>query len=229
MKIAPLHRWPVAPLAAIALQQRLAPLVRLRPIRRDLRLIAGADAAFSTDDRWVIAAAVLWDLRTRTLVASGTATLPCRFPYVPGLLSFRELPCIVAAFRKLRTPPEAAIYDGQGLAHPRRIGIAAHLGLWLNIPTVGCAKSRLLGTYDEPPAERGGSSPLWHNGAQVGVVLRTRDHVQPVFVSPGHLCDHASAVRLTLATAIQYRLPEPTRLAHHLVTALRKSFDPTQP
>ncbi|HQL55708.1 MAG TPA: endonuclease V, partial [Phycisphaerae bacterium] len=102
-----------------------------------------------------------------------------------------------------------------------RIGLTCHIGLWLGIPTVGCAKSRLLGTYDEPPAQRGGACELWHNGEQVGVVLRTRTGVKPLFISPGHLCDHESAVRLTLAATTKYRLPEPTRLAHQLVTAER--------
>jgi deoxyribonuclease V len=147
----------------------------------------------------------------------------CNVPYIPGLLSFRELPCILAAFRKLRVRPDAVLCDGHGLAHPRRLGIACLLGLWLAVPTVGCAKSRLLGTYDEPALERGSLSPLWDHGEQVGVVLRTRTRVKPVFVSPGHLCDHASAVRLTLAAATQYRLPEPARLAHQCVSALRRA------
>jgi deoxyribonuclease V len=222
MKFATLHRWPRDTDAAITLQERLAPRVRLQPIPPRVRLIAGADATFTPDGRSVLAAVVLWDLKTGALVTSSTAAQPCHFPYVPGLLSFRELPCILAAFRKLRTQPDAVLYDGQGLAHPRRVGIASHLGLWIGIPTIGCAKSRLLGTYDEPPRQRGGQSPLWYSGEQVGVVLRTRDGVKPVFVSPGHLCDHASAVRLTLATATKYRLPEPTRLAHHCGSALRQ-------
>lgn len=205
----------------MVLQRRLAPHVRLCPLPDGLHLLAGADASFSRDGKDVIAGVVLWDHATQSIIEQRTASTPCRFPYVPGLLTFRELPCILAAFRQLRTAPQAVLYDGQGLAHPRRIGIASHLGLWLGIPTVGCAKSRLCGTYDEPPAECGGASPLWHRGEQVGVVLRTRDNVKPLFVSPGHLCDHASAVRLTLAAATKYRLPEPTRLAHQLVTAAR--------
>jgi len=222
MKFATLHRWPRDTPAAIALQQRLAPCVRLQPIPPQVRFVAGADATFTPDDRAVIAAVVVWDLETQAAVTSSSATRPCHFPYIPGLLSFRELPCILAAFRKLRVRPEAVLYDGQGLAHPRRLGIASLLGLWIGIPTIGCAKSRLVGTYDEPPRERGGQSPLWHEGVQVGAVLRTRAGVKPVFVSPGHLCDHASAVRLTLAAATKYRLPEPTRLAHQQVSALRQ-------
>lgn len=221
MRIATLHAWPRSPRAAIALQERLAPQVRLEPVRADVHVLAGADVAFSPDGKNVIAGVVVWDLQTREVMEQRTARVPCRFPYVPGLLSFREVPGVVAAFRKLRTVPEVVLCDGQGLAHPRRIGLTCHIGLWLGIPTVGCAKSRLLGTYDEPPAKRGGASKLWHHGEQVGLVLRTRTGVKPLFISPGHLCDHASAVRVTLAAAIKYRLPEPTRLAHQLVTAER--------
>jgi deoxyribonuclease V len=221
MRIPTLHRWPRDAKTAIALQRRLAPCVRLRPIPPHARLIAGADATFTRDDGRVIAAVVAWDLERQEVLTSAAATRPCHFPYVPGLLAFRELPCILAAFRKLHTRPDAVLYDGHGLAHPRRLGITSLLGLWIGLPTIGCAKSRLVGTYDEPPPERGGMSPLWHHGEQVGVVLRTRAGVKPVFVSPGHLCDHASAVRLTLATATTYRLPEPARLAHQCASKLR--------
>jgi deoxyribonuclease V len=218
-----LHRWPRDARAAIALQKCLAPRVKLAPIPTQVRLIAGADAAFTSDGSGVLAAVVVWDLVTQEPTGSSTATSPCKFPYIPGLLSFRELPCILVAFRKLRVRPDAVLYDGHGLAHPRRLGIASLLGLWIGIPTIGCAKSRLLGTYDEPPPERGGLSPLWDHGEQIGVVLRTRTGVKPVFVSPGHLCDHASGARLVLATATKYRLPEPARLAHQCVSALRRS------
>jgi deoxyribonuclease V len=223
MRIRSLHRWPRTPRSAIVLQLQLAPRVQLCPIADDVRILAGTDVAFSPDGADVIAGVVVWDLETQAVLEQRVARVPCRFPYVPGLLSFREVPGVVAAFRKLRTLPEVVLCDGQGLAHPRRIGIASHLGLWPGIPTVGCAKSRLLGTYDEPPMQRGGASPLWHDGEQVGVVLRTRDNVKPLFISPGHLCDHASAVRVTLAAATKYRLPEPTRLAHQLVTAARNA------
>ena len=223
MQIRSLHRWPRTPKSAIVLQLQLAPRVQFRPIAADVRVLAGADVAFSRDGADVIAGVVVWDLETQAVLEQRVACVPCRFPYVPGLLSFREVPGVIAAFRKLRTVPEVVLCDGQGLAHPRRIGLTCHIGLWLGIPTVGCAKSRLCGTYDEPPPQRGGASPLWHQGEQVGVVLRTREGVKPLFVSPGHLSDHASAVRLTLAATTRYRLPEPTRLAHQLVTAARNA------
>ena len=221
MKIAALHRWPRSTKSAIALQLKLAPRVRLVPIRPDVRILAGTDVAFSRDRGDVIAGVVVWDLQTQAILEQRVARVPCRFPYVPGLLSFREVPGVIAAFRKLRTVPDVVLCDGQGLAHPRRIGLTCHIGLWLGIPTVGCAKSRLLGEFDEPGRARGSIAPLWHKGEQVGVVLRTQTDVKPLFVSPGHQCDHASAVRLTLAATTKYRLPEPTRLAHQLVTAAR--------
>ncbi len=221
MKIMRLHRWPRDAQAAIRLQRRLAPQVRLVPLERGPQILAGADAAVSPDGQEVIGGVVVWDCRRQAMLEQRVARVPCQFPYIPGLLSFRELPGLLAALRKLRSTPGAVLCDAHGLAHPRGLGLSCHLGLWLNLPTVGCAKSRLCGTYAEPPPQRGGQSPLWHEGRQVGVVLRTRDNVRPVFVSPGHLCDLAGAVQLTLLAATRYRLPEPIRLAHQAVTAAR--------
>jgi deoxyribonuclease V len=223
MRIRALHRWPRTPRSAIALQRQLAPLVRLTRVTRAARLLAGTDVAFSRDGTQVIAGVVVWDRRINTVVEQCLARVPCRFPYVPGLLSFRELPGVLAAIRKLKLVPDVLLCDAQGLAHPRRLGLACHLGLWIELPTVGCAKSRLCGDYDEPASARGSQTKLWHNGEHVGSVLRTRENVKPLFVSPGHLCDHNTAVRFTLAATTRYRLPEPTRLAHQLVTRERRS------
>ena len=223
MKTNPLHTWPRAPKAAIELQRKLAVQVHLCPVATEVRVVAGADVASSPDGGQVIAGVVVWDLAARTVIEQKLARVVCRFPYIPGLLSFREMPAVLAAFRKLRTDPQVVLCDGQGLAHPRRVGLACHLGLWLERTTVGCAKSRLCGTYAEPPVEKGGFSPLLLDGEQVGVVLRTRTAVKPLFVSPGHLCDHESALRLTLAATTRFRLPEPTRLAHQLVTRARSA------
>lgn len=223
MRIATLHRWPTSPPAAIALQRRLAPLVCQQPAPTAVRLFAGTDVAFSPDGSQVIAGVVIWDARTGALVEQRVARARSRFPYVPGLLSFREVPGLLAALRKLKTIPDVVLCDAQGLAHPRRLGLACHLGLWLELPTVGCAKSRLCGEHDDPAAARGSRTSLWHNRERVGSVLRTRDNVKPLFVSPGHLCDHESAARLTLAATTGYRLPEPTRLAHQLVTRARSA------
>ncbi|HVF49808.1 MAG TPA: endonuclease V, partial [Pyrinomonadaceae bacterium] len=145
-----------------------------------------------------------------------------RFPYVPGLLSFRESPPQLEAWEKLRIEPDAVMFDGQGLAHPRRVGIASHVGLLVKRPTLGCAKSVLVGKYEEPAEERGAWTPLVDKGETVGAALRTKTRVQPIYVSPGHLIDLAGAIELTLQSDGGYRQPEPTRLAHHLVNALRR-------
>jgi deoxyribonuclease V len=223
MKIPHLHRWPTIPRAAIKLQRELAPRVRLVPAPQRVHLFAGTDVAFSPDGAQVIAGVVVWDARTQVVVEQRVARAPCRLPYIPGLLSFRELPGLLAALRKLSAEPQVVLCDGQGLAHPRRFGLACHLGLWLQRPTVGCAKSRLCGEHREPAITKGNHTILQHDGACVGTVLRTRDRIKPLFVSAGHLCDHASAIRLTLAATTRYRLPEPTRLAHQLVTRARSA------
>jgi len=221
MKIPTLHRWPTTPTTAIALQRKLAPRVQLTPVPADVRYLAGADVAFSPDKRDVIAGVIIWDVVEQRVLEQQVARVPCRLPYIPGLLSFRELPGVLAALRKVSQTPQVMLCDAQGLAHPRRLGLASHLGLWLGLPTVGCAKSRLCGEHDDPGAEKGSTAELRHNGDRIGTVVRTRDNIRPIFVSPGHLCDHESAVRLTLAATTRYRLPEPTRLADQLVSHAR--------
>jgi deoxyribonuclease V len=221
MKIPARHRWPRTTRAAIRLQERLAGEVVASPVGGRPRLFAGADVAFSRDGRTVIAGVVVWDRQTNEVLETRVARAAARFPYVPGLLSFRELPAVLAALRRVRTTPEVLLCDGQGRAHPRRIGLASHLGLWLEIPTVGCAKSRLCGAADEPGRARGAATPLLLDGERVGAVLRTRTGVKPLYISPGNRCDVRSAVRLTLAATVGFRLPEPTRRAHQLVTRAR--------
>jgi len=221
MEIRELHHWPCAPAEAIQLQRRLAPGVRLSPLREMVRWLAGIDVAFSRDGAEVIAGVVVWERRSGEVIETQVARAPCRFPYVPGLLSFREVPAVLAALRLLRREPDVFLCDGQGYAHPRRFGLACHLGLWLGRPTIGCAKSRLCGEHREPGPRRGSFRRLVHQGETVGCVLRTRDGVKPLYVSPGHLCDLAAAKRVTLLAATGYRLPEPARLAHQLVTGCR--------
>jgi deoxyribonuclease V len=211
------HRWSVSPLRATAIQRRLAVLVRSVVPPAPLRWIAGLDAAVCSDGTRCVAAAVLWDAQARKVVEERIARRPVTFPYVPGLLSFREAPAVLAAVRQLRRAPDVILYDGHGLAHPRRFGIACHVGLLAGIPTIGCAKSRLVGEHAEPGALRGASVPLFDRGEIVGRVVRTRDHVRPVFVSVGHLIDLETAERVVLDCAPLYRIPEPIRLADHLV------------
>ncbi len=154
-------------------------------------------------------------------VETVTAQQETRFPYIPGLLSFREAPVCLEAVAKLKQRPDLFMIDGQGVAHPRRLGLASHLGLFLDRPTIGCAKTRLIGTYEEPGRERGAHGLLRDDDDTIGAVVRTRSRVKPVFVSVGHKCTLEDAIRITLSCATRYRIPEPTRLAHQAVSTLR--------
>jgi len=216
------HRWNLTPTQAIALQKKLAEGVLHVPLASPPRLVAGADAAFTLDGTRLIAGWVVWDLSEAKVVEQAMATRPLTFPYVPGLLSFREAPALLAAARKLRTEPDVLMLDGQGLAHPRRFGLACHVGILLDRPTLGCAKSLLCGEHAEPGLRVGSARPILHNGETVGVALRTQRGVKPVYISVGHRITLEDAVRVALDCGTRYRLPEPTRLAHQLVTAARR-------
>jgi deoxyribonuclease V len=223
MKIAPApHAWNLSPTRAVAVQRRLASRVRHERPRRALRYVAGLDMAFSRDGERCLAAVVLWDVRERAVVEVQLASRVLAFPYVPGLLSFREAPALLAALRRLRRRPDVLLCDGHGIAHPRRFGIACHLGVLTDLPSVGCAKSRLVGSAAEPGATRGSLTTLHHRGDRVGYVLRTRANVKPIYVSVGHRIDLDSALRLTLACGGGYRLPEPTRRADRTVSRARR-------
>ena len=221
------HRFAISPAEAIAVQKRLAGRVVVRAIDRQPRWLAGVDCAFSADGERCIAAAVLWDRETRALVETRTAWRPLRFPYVPGLLSFREAPVGLATLTSLEQRPDLLLVDGHGLAHPRRFGIACHLGVLVGIPTVGVAKSRLCGQHAEPGARRGARAPLTHEGDTIASVLRTREGSKPIFVSIGNLVDLASAEALVLACDGGHRLPEPTRLADRAVAEAKRSKVPS--
>jgi deoxyribonuclease V len=192
------------------------------PLAAPVRFIAGLDAAFSTDGRRCIAAVVLWDKLEQRVAEQHVVERPLRFPYVPGLLSFREAPALLAALRQLAQVPELLMCDGQGLAHPRRFGIACHLGVLCRLPAVGCAKSRLTGTHAEPASRRGASTPLSDGEQLIGSVLRTQTGVRPVYVSVGHLVTLEAAVSIVLECATSQRLPEPTRLADRLVARAKR-------
>ncbi|UCE86318.1 MAG: deoxyribonuclease V [Deltaproteobacteria bacterium] len=216
------HRWSLSPAQAMAVQRQLADAVRIAAPPGPLRRVAGLDAAFSRDAERCIAGVVVWDVRARAVVERRVATRRLRFPYVPGLLSFREAPALLAALRRLRQRPDALLCDGHGLAHPRRFGIACHIGVLTGLPTIGCAKSRLVGSHRTPATRRGARATLEDGGEIVGCVLRTRSGVKPVFVSVGHRIDLATAVRLVLDCAVAHRLPEPTRLADRLVAEAKR-------
>ena len=216
-----LHSWSVTPKRAVEIQRELADRVITKGRVDKFRLVAGTDLAFSPDKDECIAGAIVWDVQTGEIVEQQVVRKPVRFPYVPGLLSFREAPAIVAVLRKLRCEPDAFMFDGQGLAHPRRFGLACHVGLLIDRPSLGCAKSLLVGRCEPPGLTRGSTTPLEHNGQCVGMALRTRDHVKPVYVSTGHRLSLEAAVEITLACTGGYRLPEPTRLADKLVSRER--------
>jgi deoxyribonuclease V len=184
----------------------------VRTGRVEPRLVAGADVS-EKDGSARAAIVVVRDLEP---VEEATAEQPVRFPYVPGLLSFREIPPLLAAWRKLRTRPDVVIVDGQGYAHPRRFGLACHLGVLLGLPTLGCAKSRLIGEFEEPGPQRGSWTPLRDRGETIGAALRTQDRTNVVYVSIGHRITLAGSIRVVLACAPRYRLPEPQRLADQL-------------
>jgi deoxyribonuclease V len=215
------HRWSLSPREAVAVQRRLARRVVVAPLRGVPRLVAGLDAAFSGEA--CVAGVVLWDALAQRVVEARVAARPLRFPYVPGLLSFREGPALLAALRRLRGVPQALVCDGHGLAHPRRFGIACHLGVLTGLPTVGCAKSRLVGTHAEPARRRGARAPLTHEGHVIGSALRTQAEAKPVYVSVGHRVDLRSAERIVLACSLHHRLAEPVRLADRLVAAAARA------
>lgn len=217
-----LHAWSVTPARAADIQRELAGRVIRAGRIANPRLIAGADLAFSDDGEQCVAGVVVWDNRRACVVEERTAWEPVRFPYVPGLLSFREAPALIAAIAKLKSKPDAFMFDGQGWAHPRRFGLACHVGLWIDRPSLGCAKSLLVGEYTEPAEEVGSTSRLMHMDEWVGTVVRTRDRVKPIFVSVGHRLSLESAVDITLLSCNGFRVPEPTRLADKLVSNLKK-------
>ena len=223
------HRWDITPRQAVALQSELAAQVDQSPLESPVNLIAGTDCAFIDDGRTILAVAVLCGVRSMEVLAWRSVALPCTFPYVPGLLSFREAPAVIAALRSLPDQPDLLMCDGQGLSHPRRLGLATHVGLWLDIPTIGAAKSRLCGEYRQPGLARGSRTQLRHAGLVVGSVVRTAHGVRPMFVSVGHRISLPQAIRWVLRGARGYRLPEPTRQAHAKVSYLKRNRGQVDP
>jgi deoxyribonuclease V len=212
------HPWNLSPAEAIALQRELRPHLiledRLGPVRR----VAGVDVGFEAGGTVTRAAVAVLRYPELDVLETAIARRPTTFPYVPGLLSFRELPAVLEALEQLREPPDLLLCDGQGIAHPRRLGIASHLGLLVDIPAIGVAKSRLCGMHEEPPNQRGAWTPLWAEGEIIGVVLRTRPGVKPLYISPGHRINLATAIQYVMACCTRYRLPETTRHAHRLAS-----------
>jgi deoxyribonuclease V len=209
------HSWDLSPEAAIALQKELRrDVVSDRPIDLDaVRLVAGVDV--SVKENQSQAAIVVATFPDFAVVETVLTRRPTPFPYIPGLLSFREGPVLEEAFDRLKAEPDVFLFDGMGIAHPRRIGIASHMGLWLERPTIGCGKTLLTGRYKDLGEEKGSVAPLVDRGETIGVALRTRTAKNPMFISPGHLADIETAADLVLRCSPKYRLPEPIRLAHN--------------
>ena len=226
MRIEELHGFDLPPAEARRLQGELASRVVAGPALdlEQVRYVAGADV--STQDDRAFATVVVLDFPGLSVVEVQGFEAPLGFPYVPGLLAFREIPSVAGALKKVETAVDAVILDAQGLAHPRRMGLASHVGLLLDVPTVGCAKTVLVGKFEEPGAEKRSAAEMVHRGEVVGKAVRTRERVSPVYVSVGNGIDLDSSVELVLACCTKYRLPEPTRQAHNAANRLRRGEEP---
>ena len=217
MKFSNLHSWNLSPKDAVRMQLKLRDMVIERGVLKKIRLVAGADVSVSPDRKMMNAAVTLLSYPELKPVEQVTQKGKPEFPYVPGLLSFREGPLLLDCFKKLKRSPDVIIFDGQGIAHPRRFGIAAHIGVWLNIPSIGCAKSPLYGEYETVGDEKGSFSQIKEkDGRVIGVCLRSRIGVKPIFVSVGHKLSLECAIDVILKCTPRYRLPEPIRAAHNL-------------
>jgi len=221
MRVRALHPWNVSPREAMAIQLKLRSRLRLDG-SGPFATVAGIDVSYDKVSNLMFAGVVVMSGNGRQALETAMSVVTARFPYIPGLLSFRETPAVIEAWTKLKTRPDCLICDGHGLAHPRRFGIACHLGLLLDLPSIGCAKSLLVGTHRMPPKRRGSVEPLLDRGEQIGAVVRTRHDVTPVFVSQGDRISLTAAVQTVLDTFAGYRLPEPTRRAHLLVNEARR-------
>lgn len=221
MEVRSLHPWNVDYRRAIIIQEKLRANISLTNSFRTIGSVAGADVSYSRGGQEGIAAMVILSYPDLDLMDEAFARGKVSFPYIPGLLSFREAPLLLRVFRKLQRLPDVILYDGQGIAHPRSLGLASHMGLLLDLPSVGCAKKKLVGDFGEVGSQPGSITPLEIRGRIVGAVVRTRGGVKPVIVSPGHRIDVESSIGLVLKTCRGFRLPEPLRLAHLMVKRIQ--------
>lgn len=215
----PLHSWNVSVEEAIRIQETLKDRVILKGSYSKLETIGGGDVAYSRNKNLLVGAMVVLSFPEMKPIDRAITRGRSSFPYIPGLFSFREGPTLLKAFQRLKVKPDLLILEGHGIAHPRRLGLASHLGLWLNLPTIGCAKTPLLEEFESPEPSKGSFKWVYLGGEKVGAVLRTRQGVKPVYVSPGHLIDLKSSIHIILSTCPRYRIPEPLRQAHHLSQA----------
>lgn len=214
----------MTPSEAIALQKELAGQVRLEPLPVHFEVLAASDIGYVQATNQLAAVILTFTWPDLELLETAHVVAPIHFPYIPGLLSFREVPPLLEAYSKLERPPEVLLCDGQGIAHPRKLGLASHLGLCLQIPTVGCAKKRLCGKHGPLDLRRGQYAPLDLKGEEVGCVFCSRDGVKPIYISPGHLADLDTSRALIERCLGRYRIPEPLRQAHHAATKLRQTL-----
>ncbi len=222
MKYLNLHSWEVSPQEAIKIQKDLKSNISLKKSFSKIDKIAGADVSYYQNK--MIAGVIIFEFPNLKVMESQFFISPINLPYIPGLLTFREGPSLLAAFKKIKNEPDIILFDGQGIAHPRRMGIATHLGLFLDKPTIGCAKSRLSGEYI-PVGEEKGDYALLKEGEEIlGAVLRTRRKVKPIFISPGHKIDLSNSIEIILKCIVKYRLPLPVREAHIFVNQIRNNL-----
>jgi deoxyribonuclease V len=212
----PLHPWKVTPEQAIRIQENLRHRIILKKSFSRVRTIGGGDVSYQKEGNSLFGAMVVLSFPHMETLDVATACGKISFPYLPGLLTFREGPILIKTFQKLRIRPDVLLFDGQGIAHPRGVGLATHLGIWFNLSSIGCAKTPLLGESVLPRPSKGSFELIQDNGREVGVVLRTKDRVRPVFVSPGHRIDLPTSIRLVLESCQGFRIPEPLRRAHQV-------------
>ena len=222
MKYLNLHSWEVSPQEAIKIQKDLKSNISLKKSFSKIDKIAGADVSYYQNK--MIAGVIIFEFPNLKIIERQFFVSPVNFPYIPGLLTFREGPSLLAAFKKIKNEPDIILFDGQGIAHPRRMGIATHLGLFLGKPTIGCAKSRLSGKYTSVGEKKGDYAPLKEGEEVLGAVLRTRKGVKPIFVSPGHKIDLPNSTEIVLKCTEKYRLPIPVREAHIFVNQIRNNL-----
>ena len=223
MKFKQLHSWRVGYKKAIQIQETLKNLLIFKKPPGEINTVAGADVSYDKHSNRFFAGVVVFKINKHLeIIEEATAVGKARFPYIPGLLSFREAPILLRAFKKLKNNPDVILFDGQGIAHPRFFGLASHMGLILGKPSIGCAKSRLVGEHNNAKNTTGAYSKLFYKNKVVGAVLRTKMNTNPIYVSPGHKTNLAFAIRIVLNTCRGYRIPEPIRQAHLLVNKLRE-------
>jgi len=215
------HAWDLTPREAVKIQEQMRSLVQIEPLAHEVHRIAGADLSYNKFSKTIYSGIVVLSFPDLQIIESTGIRSVAKFPYVPGLLSFREAPSLLEAWERLKSKPDLLMLDGQGFAHPRRFGLACHIGVILEVPTIGCAKSVLVGDFGSLAPEAGSQTPLLDRGETIGMALRTKNRVAPVYVSIGHLIDLPSAVEVVKRSVGKYRQPEPTRQAHLLVNRMR--------